>query len=79
MSADAADILERALSLPDAERAALADSLLDSLDSTVEEGAAEAWRQEVNRRVAEPECGSVSALPWSDMRARLTAALRDGR
>jgi putative addiction module component (TIGR02574 family) len=79
MSADAADILERALSLPDAERAALADSLLDSLDPTVEEGAAEAWRQEVNRRVAELECGSVSALPWSDMRARLTAALRDGR
>jgi hypothetical protein len=38
------EILKQALTLPPEARAALADSLLDSLDTDVDEDAAEQWR-----------------------------------
>jgi len=38
------EILMQALTLPPEARAALADSLLDSLDTDVDEDAAEQWR-----------------------------------
>ena len=53
MKRDAAEILKEALALPTEARAALAGSLLDSLDTDVDEDAEAAWATEVNRRVAE--------------------------
>jgi putative addiction module component (TIGR02574 family) len=69
----AVDILKEALRLPSGERAALAASLLDSLDTAVDEDAAAAWVIEVNRRVAELESGAVKAVPWAEVRRRLVA------
>jgi hypothetical protein len=54
MKRDAAEILKEALALPIEARAALAGSLLDSLDTDVDEDAEAAWATEVNRRVTEP-------------------------
>lgn len=71
MSRDAGDILKEALTLPAEARAALADSLWDSLDPEVDEGAEEAWRQEIRRRLAELDSGKVSAIPWAEARSRL--------
>jgi putative addiction module component (TIGR02574 family) len=59
----AVDILKEALGLPSGERAALAASLLDSLDTAVDEDAAAAWVIEVNRRVADLDSGAVKAVP----------------
>ena len=69
----AADILKEALALPSEERAALAASLLDSLDTGVGEDAEAAWAIEVDRRVTELDAGAVKTIPWADVRRRLAA------
>jgi hypothetical protein len=51
MGEDAAELLTHALKLPPAARAALADSLIDSLDTDVDENAEDAWRDEIALRV----------------------------
>jgi putative addiction module component (TIGR02574 family) len=68
----AADILE-ALALPSEERSALAASLLDSLDTDVDEDAKAAWVTEVNRRVTNLDSGAVKTIPWAEARRRLAA------
>lgn len=69
----AADILKEALALPSGERAALAASLLDSLDTDVDEDAEAIWVIEVNRRVAELDSGAIKTVPWAEVRRRLAA------
>jgi putative addiction module component (TIGR02574 family) len=67
------DIFKEALALPCEERAALAASLLDSLDSDVDEDAEAAWAIEVNRRVTELDAGAVMTIAWAEVRRRLAA------
>jgi len=71
MKRDAAEILKDALALPTEARAALAGSLLESLDTEVDEDAEAAWGSEINRRVAELETGVLRPIPWADVRRRL--------
>ena len=59
MAEDAADLLNQALKLPPEVRAALADSLIDSLDTEADENAEEAWRGEIALRVRELDSGAV--------------------
>ena len=73
MKRDAAEILKEALALPTEARAALAGSLLDSLDTDVDEDAEAAWATEVTRRVAELDGGTVKTVPWAEVRRRLAA------
>ena len=51
-------------------RAALADSLLDSLDAEVDANAEEAWRDEICRRIQEIDGGAVMLIPWRDAQSR---------
>jgi putative addiction module component (TIGR02574 family) len=67
------DILKDALAPPSEERAALAASLLDSLDTDVDEDAEAAWAIEVNRRVTELDVGAVKTIGWTEVRRRLSA------
>ena len=73
MKRDAAEILKEALELPTEARAALAGSLLDSLDTAVDEDAEAAGAIEVNRRLAELDSGAVKTVPWAEVRRRLAA------
>jgi putative addiction module component (TIGR02574 family) len=75
MSRDAGEILKEALTLPSETRAALADSLWDSLDREVDADAEEAWRKEIQRRLTELDSGAVAAIPWFEARSRLLAKL----
>jgi uncharacterized tellurite resistance protein B-like protein len=59
MPREAADLLKEALSLPQEQRAALIDPLLESLDSDVDPDAEEAWRQEIFRRLQQIDSGAV--------------------
>jgi putative addiction module component (TIGR02574 family) len=76
---DVTEILKAALSLPPEGRAALAHSLLDSLDSDVDETAEAAWQSEIARRAQELDSGTVTPIPWPEVRARLMATLRNER
>jgi putative addiction module component (TIGR02574 family) len=75
MSREAAELLRDALALPVEARAALVDSLIDSLDPTVEAGADEAWVDEIRRRVEEIDRGAVELISWQDVRERLRSRL----
>ena len=71
MKRDAAEILKDAVALPTEARAALAGSLLESLDTEVDEDAEAAWATDIDRRVAELDSGLVKTIPWAEMRRRL--------
>ena len=53
MIPDLSELLKKARALPPEARAALAGSLLESLDDTVDQGAEEEWSKEIGRRIAE--------------------------
>ena len=72
MKQDPNDLLKEALKLPPEARAALAGSLLDSLDQEVDEDAEEAWKLEIDRRLRELDSGSVKPIPWSEARRRIS-------
>jgi putative addiction module component (TIGR02574 family) len=76
MSRAAAELLNEALKLPTEARAALVDSLLDSLDVEVDEDAEEAWRQEIQKRLQEIDNGAVELIPWPDAQRRLQSRLK---
>ena len=75
MRKDAAELLKDALSLPTEARAALADSLLESLDSEIDGDTEEAWRAEIYRRLQEIDSGAVRLIPWHDAQRSLWARL----
>lgn len=79
MSRDTAEILKEAMALPTEARAALADSLLDSLDTEVDPDAEAAWQIEIQRRVAALDSKSVTPIPWAEVRSRLMATIRNER
>jgi len=76
MGTDAAKLLVRALTLPEAARAALADSLIESLDGPVDEDAEQAWKDEVACRVRELDSGAVPTVAWDAARRKLRSRLR---
>jgi putative addiction module component (TIGR02574 family) len=78
MKQDVTELLKKALELPAAARAALASSLLDSLDQQVDASAEEEWKQEIARRMAELDSGKVKSIPWADARREISAILNGG-
>ena len=71
---DPAEILKEALKLSESARAALAGSVIDSLDSEVDEDAEQAWSAEIARRLDELNSGSTTTVPWSQARRRIFGA-----
>ena len=67
------NLLKEALKLPPELRAALAGSLLDSLDQEVDEGAEAAWHAEIDRRLRELDSGKVKTVPWAEARRRIAS------
>jgi putative addiction module component (TIGR02574 family) len=53
------------------ERATLMRLLVDTLDAESDEGVEDAWRVEIERRMAELDAGAVQTVPWEELRARL--------
>ena len=71
MKEDATKLLKQALKLPPEARAALAASLLDSLEEEVDENAEDTWRIEIGRRLQEFDSGSVCPIPWTEARRKI--------
>jgi len=75
MKEEVSELLKRALALPPEARAALAGSLLDSLDDAVDASAEEAWSQEIRRRIEELDSGKAKPISWADARHQISAIL----
>jgi len=71
MERQAGEVLKDALALPTEARAALIDSLIESLDEVVDEGSEEIWKSEIDRRIREIDSGAVQMIPWDVARKRL--------
>ena len=78
MDSEVSELLRKALTLPPEGRAALAGSLLDSLDDQVDASAEEEWRLEIAKRIEELDSGKVKPVPWAQARREI-AALLNGR
>ena len=72
MSPDVSELLRRALTLSVDERAALANSLLESIGCT-EESVEEAWDAEIARRKADLKAGRSVTVTWEDLHRELLA------
>jgi putative addiction module component (TIGR02574 family) len=71
MKENIADSLKQALRLPPEARAALAGSLIDSLDEALDLDAESAWEAEIAARIREIDEGKVTLIPWAEARARI--------
>jgi putative addiction module component (TIGR02574 family) len=80
MTEKIAELLKQAMELPPEGRAALASSLLASLDdNVVDEGAELEWEREIARRVDELNAGTVATIPWAEVRQRALARINGPR
>ena len=71
MNEDITEILKEALKLPAEARAALAGTLLDSLDESVDEDAKSAWEAEVVSRLREIDEGKIKLISWAEARTKI--------
>ena len=71
MARSARDLFDEAMRLEPQERATLMRLLIEALDADTEEGVEDAWRVEIERRMAELDSGTVKTIPWEELRARL--------
>jgi len=72
MKYDISDILKEALKLPLEARAAIAGTLIDSLDETIDQDAESAWETEILSRLKEIDEGEVQLIPWTKARRQIT-------
>ena len=78
MTRETSELLKKALALPPEARAALAGSLLESLDDVVDDAAEQQWNLEIARRIEELDSGKVKPVPWAEARRRV-ADILNGR
>ncbi len=72
MTPDPSKLLQEALKLTPEARAALAASLLESLEGDeVDEGVEAAWSEEIAKRIHELDSGAVTPIPWPEARRRI--------
>jgi len=81
MRTEPTELLRDALSLPAEARAALIDSLLESLDADgnhveIDGNFQEAWRDEIQRRLRQIDTNAVSMISWDDAKSALRSRLR---
>lgn len=65
------ELLAQSLSLPAPERARMVRAIIASLDGETEADAAERWLDEIRRRAADLDVGSVETVEWDRLRTRL--------
>jgi hypothetical protein len=71
MSSDATKLLEAALKLSPEVRAAMAGSLLESLDTAVDADAEAEWEMEITRRLKDLDSSDPHLVSWSDARRKI--------
>ena len=68
MHAQSQTLLDAVLKLPESERAAIVERLLESLTAETEDVSDEEWRAEIDRRHQEALRGEADTIPWSELK-----------
>lgn len=71
MTAIRDELYRRALQLSEAERAGLAEQLIDSLDPADDDGVERAWFAEIEKRVEQLKAGTVETVSWESVKREL--------
>jgi putative addiction module component (TIGR02574 family) len=71
MNRDLKELFGEAAKLPEEDRATLAGLLIESLEPAPEPDLEAAWSNEIARRVAELDAGTVELVSWEEVRAEL--------
>jgi len=71
MTAQAQDVMDKALALPPVERAGLIEELLASFDRPVRATVDAAWAQEVESRIEAHDHDQIPAIPLEEVVARI--------
>lgn len=66
----ASKILDKAMKLPEAERALISEKLFQSLHPQVDEEVEASWKEEIERRLEEFESGKVKLVDWDDVKKK---------
>jgi putative addiction module component (TIGR02574 family) len=77
MTQEAHELLQKALALPENERAELAGNLIASLDVTFDPDVDAAWQQEVARRLNDIQSGKIETVSWEEVQQKGRALLHD--
>ena len=72
------ELLQKALSLTEEERADIAASLLNSLDTTPDPNAEARWQEEISCRTSALDSGQAKTIPWPEVQSQVSAALQHG-
>jgi putative addiction module component (TIGR02574 family) len=75
MMDEAHELLRKALTLPVAERAELAGSLIESLEETDDQSVKTAWETEIARRMDDLDSGNVKPISLEEARRRISSAV----
>ena len=78
MTHDTQELLRKALTLPDKERAELAGNLIASLDAVQDPDVDAAWQEEIARRLHEVQSGEVKTVSWEAVQ-QTGRSLLDGK
>jgi putative addiction module component (TIGR02574 family) len=64
------EILQKALTLPESERAQLVDALIATFSPEDAAPLDDAWLAEIKRRSDEFDAGGVEPIPWGEVKER---------
>ena len=64
-------LITEALQLSEAERIELAEALYESVEGPADPDAAEAWSEEIARRLSEIDAGRARLVPWDQARRQI--------
>jgi len=78
MARSVKELFKEAAELPEDDRAVLAGLLIETLDPAPEPDVERAWSEEIARRVAQLDAGTVQTIPWEEVREELFGR-RNGR
>lgn len=70
MTQEAHELLQKALALPENDRAELAGTLISSLETTVDQNVDAAWQQEIVRRQHDVRPGNVKTVSWEEVQRK---------
>jgi putative addiction module component (TIGR02574 family) len=70
---DLETLAREAAQLSRADPHALLDHTVDALTSTAERHVADAWDEEIARRIQDLDSGAATAVPWNEVKGRLYA------
>ncbi len=71
MNKEVETILEKAMNMPQQQRAFIAEQLIESLEAKTDTDVEKEWQQEIQKRMTDVNREGIVFLTWDDAKKRL--------